>query len=76
MHSKREIELKEISELVVQMVENQKAMEREIGFLKDNLRAQNSLSKEMLKIHKVHRDLAEKNADQLSRIEEILNPGT
>lgn len=76
MHSKREIELKEISELVLQMVENQKAMEREIGFLKDNLRAQNSLSKEMLKIHKVHRDLAEKNAEQLSRIEEILDSGT
>lgn len=76
MHSKREIELKEISELVLQMVENQKTMEREIGFLKDNLRAQNSLSKEMLKIHKVHRDLAEKNAEQLSRIEEILDSGT
>ncbi|MFQ6106645.1 MAG: hypothetical protein ACE5QF_03535 [Thermoplasmata archaeon] len=72
MHSKKELELKEIGEMVLQLIENQKAMEREIGFLKDNLKAQNTLSKEMLKIHKVHRDLATKNAEQLSRIEGIL----
>ncbi|MFQ5909559.1 MAG: hypothetical protein ACE5IJ_02425 [Thermoplasmata archaeon] len=66
------MELKEISEMVLQLVENQRAMERELGFLKDNLKAQNSLSKEMLKIHKIHRDLAQKNADQLGRIEGIL----
>ena len=72
MHSKKDLELKEISELVLQLVENQRAMERELGFLKDNLKAQNTLSKEMLKIHKVHRDLAQKNADQLARIEGLV----
>ncbi|MCJ2563675.1 MAG: hypothetical protein LN417_06270 [Candidatus Thermoplasmatota archaeon] len=58
--------------MVLQLVENQRAMEREIGFLKDNLKAQNSLSKEMLKIHKIHRDLATKNTEQLGRIETLL----
>ena len=72
MHSKKDLELKELSEMVLQLVENQRAMEREIGFLKDNLKAQNSLSKEMLKIHKIHRDLATKNTEQLGRIEEKL----
>ncbi len=72
MHSKKDLELKELGEMVFQLVENQRAMEREIGFLKDNLKAQNSLSKEMLKIHKIHRDLATKNTEQLGRIEEKL----
>ena len=72
MHSKKDLELKELSEMVLQLVENQRAMEREIGFLKDNLKAQNSLSKEMLKIHKIHRDLATKNTEQLGRIETLL----
>ncbi|MCK4456447.1 MAG: hypothetical protein KAW39_01765 [Thermoplasmata archaeon] len=72
MHSKKDLELRELSEMVLQLVENQRAMEREIGFLKDNLKAQNSLSKEMLKIHKVHRDLATKNTEQLGRIETLL----
>jgi hypothetical protein len=72
MHSKKDLELKELSEMVLQLVENQRAMEREIGFLKDNLKAQNSLSKEMLKIHKIHRDLATKNGEQLGRIETLL----
>ncbi len=72
MHSKKDLELRELSEMVLQLVENQRAMEREIGFLKDNLKAQNSLSKEMLKIHKIHRDLATKNTKQLGRIETLL----
>lgn len=72
MHSKKDLEIKELSEMVLQLVENQRAMEREIGFLKDNLKAQNSLSKEMLKIHKIHRDLATKNTKQLGRIETLL----
>lgn len=72
MHSKKDLELKEISELVLQLIESQKTMERELGFLKDNLKAQNTLSKEMLKIHKIHRDLAQKNADQLTRIEDFV----
>ncbi|MCJ2669569.1 MAG: hypothetical protein KAS60_04120 [Thermoplasmata archaeon] len=72
MHSKKDLELKELSEMILQLVENQRAMEREIGFLKDNLKAQNSLSKEMLKIHKIHRDLATKNTKQLGRIETLL----
>lgn len=72
MHSKKDLEIKELSEMVLQLVENQRAMEREIGFLKDNLKAQNSLSKEMLKIHKIHKDLATKNTEQLGRIETLL----
>ncbi|MFQ6128903.1 MAG: hypothetical protein ACE5QW_08395 [Thermoplasmata archaeon] len=76
MHSKKEMELKEICEMVLQLVENQRAMEREIGFLVDNLKAQNTLSREMLKIHKIHRDLAQKNAEQLNRIEDILKTRT
>ena len=72
MHSKKDLETRELSEMVLQLVENQRAMEREIGFLKDNLKAQNSLSKEMLKIHKIHRDLATKNTEQLGRIETLL----
>jgi hypothetical protein len=76
MHSKKDIEVKELEEMVLQLVESQKAMEREIGFLKDNLKAQNSLSKEMLKIHKVHRDMASKNSKQLGRIEGMLKDRT
>jgi hypothetical protein len=72
MHSKKDMEVKELEEMVLQLIESHKAMEREIGFLKDNLKAQNSLSKEMLKIHKIHRDMASKNSKQLGRIEGLL----
>lgn len=71
MHSKK-VE-KEISELMLEIAENQKALEKEIDCLRDNMRAQNTLSKEMLKIHKLHKDMAEKNAVQLERIERILS---
>ena len=66
------MDLKEICELMTEILENQKAMEKEIKYLKDNLKAQNTLSKEMLKVHKIHRDIATKNTKQLEKINRML----
>lgn len=62
----------EVRELMLQLLESQRAMEKEIKTLKDNLKAQNTLSKEMLKIHKVQKDLVTTNSSKLDRIQRIV----
>ncbi len=62
----------ELRELMRQLLENQRAMEQELRTLKDNLRAQNTLSKEMLKVHKVQKDLASSNSSKLDKIVRIV----
>lgn len=62
----------EIRELMLQLLENQRTMEKEIKTLKDNLKAQNTLSKEMLKVHKIQKDLASTNSSKLDRIYRIV----
>jgi hypothetical protein len=58
----------EVHEVILEIMERQKAFEKEIKYLKDNLKAQNNLSKEMLRVHKINRDLSKKNTKQLDQI--------
>jgi len=58
----------ELHELILEIMERQREVEKEIGYLKDNLKAQNNLSKEMLRVHKINRDISKKNTKQLEEI--------
>ncbi len=62
------MEPEEIHELILEIMERQKTVEKEIKYLKDNLKAQNNLSKEMLRVHKTNRDISDKNTKQLDEI--------
>lgn len=62
----------EIHGLILEIMERQKAVEKEIKYLKDNLKAQNNLSKEMLRVHKINRDISQKNTKQLEQISKNL----
>ncbi|MCK4444839.1 MAG: hypothetical protein KAW09_09860 [Thermoplasmata archaeon] len=62
------MEPEEIHELIVEIMERQKTVEKEIKYLRDNLKAQNNLSKEMLRVHKINRDISDKNTKQLDEI--------
>jgi hypothetical protein len=65
---KKGMDREEVHEVILEIMERQKAFEKEIKYLKDNLKAQNNLSKEMLRVHKINRGLSEKNTKQLDRI--------
>lgn len=62
----------EVHEVILEIMERQKAFEKEMKYLKDNLKAQNNLSKEMLRVHKINRDLSKKNTKQLDVISKDL----
>ncbi|MEE9115618.1 MAG: hypothetical protein V3U09_01830 [Thermoplasmata archaeon] len=62
------MDAEEVHEIILEIMERQKAFEKEIKYLKDNLKAQNNLSKEMLRVHKINRDLSKKNTKQLDEI--------
>ncbi len=61
-----------IHELILEIMERQKTVEKELKYLKDNLKAQNNLSKEMLRVHKINRDISQKNTRQLEQISKDL----
>jgi hypothetical protein len=65
---KKGMDREEVHEVILEIMERQKAFEKEIKYLKDNLKAQNNLSKEMLRVHKINRGLSEKNTKQLDKI--------
>lgn len=65
---KKGMDREEVHEVILEIMERQKAFEKEIKYLKDNLKAQNNLSKEMLRVHKINRDLSKKNTKQLDEI--------
>lgn len=65
---KKGMDKEEVHEVILEIMERQKAFEKEIKYLKDNLKAQNNLSKEMLRVHKINRGLSEKNTKQLEKI--------
>jgi hypothetical protein len=65
---KKGMDREEVHEVILEIMERQKAFEKEIRYLKDNLKAQNNLSKEMLRVHKINRGLSEKNTKQLDKI--------
>jgi hypothetical protein len=66
--AKKGMDREEVHEVILEIMERQKAFEKEIKYLKDNLKAQNNLSKEMLRVHKINRDLSKKNTKQLDQI--------
>ncbi len=65
---KKGMDKEEVHEVILEIMERQKAFEKEMKYLKDNLKAQNNLSKEMLRVHKINRDLSKKNTKQLDEI--------
>ncbi len=69
---KKGMDKEEVHEVILEIMERQKAFEKEIKYLKDNLKAQNNLSKEMLRVHKINRDLSKKNTKQLDEISKDL----
>lgn len=69
---KKGMDSQEVHEVILEIVERQKAFEKELEYLKDNLKAQNNLSKEMLRVHKINRDISKKNTKQLEEISKDL----
>jgi len=69
---KKGMDKEEVHEVILEIMERQKAFEKEMKYLKDNLKAQNNLSKEMLRVHKINRDLSKKNTKQLDEISKDL----
>lgn len=69
---KKGMDKEEVHEVILEIMERQKAFEKEMKYLKDNLKAQNNLSKEMLRVHKINRDLSKKNTKQLDNISKDL----
>ena len=69
---KKGMDREEVHEVILEIMERQKAFEKEVKYLKDNLKAQNNLSKEMLRVHKINRDLSKKNTKQLDEISKDL----
>ncbi len=69
---KKGMDREEVHEVILEIMERQKAFEKEMKYLKDNLKAQNNLSKEMLRVHKINRDLSKKNTKQLDEISKDL----
>lgn len=69
---KKRMDEEQLHELVLEIMETQKMMEKELKYLKDNLKAQNTLSKEMLRVHKINRDISKKNTKQLEQISKDL----
>ena len=65
---KKGMDREEVHEVILEIMERQKAFEKEIKYLTDNLKAQNNLSKEMLRVHKINRDISDKNTKQLDEI--------
>lgn len=68
MAERKGMDSEELHELILEIIERQREVEKEIGYLKDNLKAQNTLSKEMLRVHKTNRDISKKNTKQLEEI--------
>ena len=68
MAEKKGMDVKQLHELILEIGETQRTMEKELKYLKDNLKAQNALSKQMLKVHKMNRDISTKNTKQLDAI--------
>ncbi len=68
MAERKGMDSDELHELILEIMERQREVEKEIGYLKDNLKAQNTLSKEMLRVHKINRDISKKNTKQLEEI--------
>lgn len=72
MAEKKGMDVKQLHELILEIMETQRTMEKELKYLKDNLKAQNTLSKEMLKVHRINRDISKKNTKQLEQISKDL----
>ncbi|UCD92888.1 MAG: hypothetical protein JSV43_02930 [Methanobacteriota archaeon] len=72
MAEKKGMDVQQLHEVVLEIMETQKTMEKELKYLRDNLKAQNTLSKEMLRVHKINRDISKKNTKQLEQISKDL----
>lgn len=67
-----EEKLKELSNVLLEIIENQKMLQNELKYLKDDLKAQNRLVAETLKIHKVHQETSTKQTEMLDKISKKL----
>ena len=64
--------MEELKEMLFEVMENQKELKKEIKYLKGDIKALNKLSTEMLKVHRIHRDMAKANTKQLTQIQDKL----
>ncbi len=67
-----EEKIKELSTVLLDIIENQKMLQRELKYLKDDLRAQNRLVAETLKIHRLHQETSTKQVEMLDKISKNL----
>jgi hypothetical protein len=65
-----EDKLEELSNVLLELMENQKMLEKEMKYLRDDLKAQNRLLGELLKVQKVNQETENKQTKMLEKIAE------
>jgi hypothetical protein len=63
-----EDKLEELSNVLLEVLENQKILEKDIKYLRDDLKAQNRLLSELLKVQKVNQESASKQTRMLEEM--------
>jgi predicted nucleic acid-binding Zn-ribbon protein len=65
-----EDKLEELSNVLLELMEKQKMLEKEMKYLRDDLKAQNRLLGELLKVQKVNQETENKQTKMLEKIAE------
>jgi hypothetical protein len=65
-----EDKLEELSNVLLELMENQKMLEKEMKYLRDDLKAQNRLLGELLKVQKVNQETENKQTKMLEKMTE------
>jgi hypothetical protein len=65
-----EDKLEELSNVLLELMENQKMLEKEMKYLRDDLKAQNRLLGELLKVQKVNQETESRQTKMLEKMTE------
>ena len=63
----------EMNDLLLEVMEDQKILGKEIKYLRDDLKAQNRLIGELLKIYKAHQETSNKQTKMISDLNRKLD---
>ncbi len=63
-----EDKLEELSNVLLELMENQKMLEKEMKYLRDDLKAQNRLLGELLKVQKVNQETENRQTKMLEKM--------
>lgn len=63
-----EDKIEELSNVLLELMENQKILEKEMKYLRDDLKAQNRLLGELLKVQKVNQETENKQTKMLEKM--------